>query len=507
MTLLIKGARVFCGNRKGDEPVDVFVQGDKISAIGNFPRKKADAVLDGQDLFLAPGFIDIDTETDHYLELFSHPEQSDFIRQGITSTVGGQEGSSLAPLLYGSLESLEEWTNPDKLNLDWRNIAELLQHFAKHPLGVHFGTLVGHSTVRRALIGEHLRDLTKNELAVFARVLRESLAQGALGLSVNLKSVYGRKTPYAELKLLAGIVREGNGIVSVALRKATGVSKAVDEALKLCRESGARTVISNFLPIEGQREEYERALEKIEALDDATPLYFDVAPFETSVRPLYRFLPDWAQTGSMDDMAAHMEDEWLKPRLMKDFAELRPDEFHVARARHNETVVGYSLRDVMDLYGLKQPTEALYKLMQTTKLRALVSYRNIDRHAIGRALCHPRSFVASKGVSFAGGGRERTSLPDGHASAFPTFVNTVTQSELMPLGAAIRKLTTAPAAFLGLAGRGSITENARADLVLFSHAEQRLTIKAVIVNGQVALRDGSPTGITAGSALLREKAS
>ena len=95
MTLLIKGVRVFCGNRKTDEPVDVFVNGGTISAIGNFSRKKADTIVDGQDLFLAPGFIDTDTETDHYLELFSHPEQGDFIRQGITTIVGGQEGSSL----------------------------------------------------------------------------------------------------------------------------------------------------------------------------------------------------------------------------------------------------------------------------------------------------------------------------------------------------------------------------------------------------------------------------
>ena len=503
MTLLIKGVRVFCGNRTSDDPVDIFVSGDKISAIGNFSRKKADTVLDGQDLFLAPGFIDADTETDHYLELFSHPEQGDFVQQGITTIVGGQEGSSLAPLLYGSLEALEEWTNPDKLNIDWRNIAELFAHFVKHPLGVNFGTFVGHSTIRRALIGEHLRDLTKNELAVFEQVLREALDQGAMGLSVNLKSVYGRKTPYAELNRLAGIIRERGGAVSVALRKATGVSKAVDEVLKLCRESGARTVISNFLPIEGQREEYEQALQKIEALDDATPLYFDVAPFETNVRPLYRFLPDWAQTGSLDDMAAHMEDEWLKPRLIKDFPELKPEEFRVARARHNETVVGYSLRDIMELYGIKQPTEALYKLMQTTKLRALIAYRNVDRQTIARALCHPRSLIASKGVSFAGRGREKTWRPDGHASAFPSFVDTVTGSELMPLGTAIRKIATAPAAFFGLAGRGSVTEGVVADLVLFSYAEKRMTIKAVIVNGRIAARDGALTGACAGTPVRR----
>jgi N-acyl-D-aspartate/D-glutamate deacylase len=288
------------------------------------------------------------------------------------------------------------------------------------------------------------------------------------------------------------------------LRKATGVSKAVDEVLKLCRESGARTVITNFLPVEGQREEYERALEKIEALDDAVPLYFDVAPFEINVRPVYRFLPDWAQTGSMDDMAAHMDDEWLRPRLLKDFPELDPEKFHVARARHNETVVGYSLRDIMELYGIKQPAEALYKLMQTTKLRALISYRNIDQQAIARALCHPRSLIASKGVSFIGHGSEKARRPDEHAAAFPLFVDTVTKNELMPLGAAIRKITTVPATFFGLGGRRNIAEGAAADLVLFSYAERQMAIKAVIVNGRIAAHNGVLTGVCAGTPIRRQ---
>ena len=109
MTLLIKNVQIvgLGGNaaRRAEGGSDVFVSGAKISAIGNFPNKKADIVLDGQGAYLCPGFIDCNTGSDHYLTLFDNQSQEDSLQQGVTTIMGGMCGSSLAPLLYGSLES------------------------------------------------------------------------------------------------------------------------------------------------------------------------------------------------------------------------------------------------------------------------------------------------------------------------------------------------------------------------------------------------------------------
>ncbi len=216
MTLLIKNVQVVGATRRADTgagdgaapAMDVFVSDNKISAIGNFPNKRADVVLDGKGAYLSAGFIDCNTDSDHYLTLFDNPGQEDFIRQGVTTIMGGMCGASLAPLLYGSLESLQKWGNPDRINVNWHTMAEFLAVMDKRPTAVNFGTLVGHATIRRALVGEALRELTKNELGVFSRTLEAALAEGAFGFSSGLGYVHSRKTPYAELRATCGDRKE-----------------------------------------------------------------------------------------------------------------------------------------------------------------------------------------------------------------------------------------------------------------------------------------------------------
>ena len=101
--------------------------------------------------------------------------------------MGGMCGASLAPLLYGTLESLQKWGDPNRVNVNWHTMAEFLAVMDKRPAGVNFGTLVGHATIRRAIVGEALRDLTKNELGVFARTLEAALAEGAFGFSTRAR--------------------------------------------------------------------------------------------------------------------------------------------------------------------------------------------------------------------------------------------------------------------------------------------------------------------------------
>src|SRR5271156_5709432 len=124
MTLLIKNVRILGANREIPEPTDVFVNDEKISAIGSFPQKNADEILDGQGAYLSPGFIDVNTDSDHYLTLFDHPGQEDFLKQGVTTIFGGMCGSSLAPLLYGSLESIRKWSGRESINVDWHTMKE-----------------------------------------------------------------------------------------------------------------------------------------------------------------------------------------------------------------------------------------------------------------------------------------------------------------------------------------------------------------------------------------------
>ena len=125
--ILIRSAKVVDGSGKPAYTADVLIQGDKITAVGYFPTKKADLIIDGLGFYLTPGFIDIHTDSDHSLDLFLHPDQKDFLLQGVTTIIGGNCGSSLAPLLYGQLESIQKWTDINQINVDWHTVGEFFQ--------------------------------------------------------------------------------------------------------------------------------------------------------------------------------------------------------------------------------------------------------------------------------------------------------------------------------------------------------------------------------------------
>src|SRR3989344_4237873 len=139
--ILIKQAQIVDGSGKKSYRADVLIDGQKISAIGNFANKKADVVIDAVGATVAPGFIDLHTHSDHYLSLFTYPSQKDFLLQGVTTIVGGHDGVSLAPLLYGSLHSLRRWAHTEGVNVDWHTVEELRKVLQRLSFGVNFATL------------------------------------------------------------------------------------------------------------------------------------------------------------------------------------------------------------------------------------------------------------------------------------------------------------------------------------------------------------------------------
>ena len=499
MTLLIRNVLILGGAREFQEPLDLFVSGERISAIGHFPNKKADVVLDGQSAYLSPGFIDVNTDSDHYLSLFEHPGQEDFVKQGVTTIFGGMCGASLAPLLYGSLESIGKWTDPDKVNVNWHTMAEFLGVLDHAPLAVNFGTLAGHGTIRRAIVGESLRPLTKNEQSVFARTLRAALIEGAFGMSSGLAYVHARQTPYAELKAFTEIVKEFNGVYATHLRDTgKGVAASMEETARLAKETGVRTLVSHFVPLKGAEKEYEAALAEIAKLPPEMDFDFDAYLSASTLLPIYTFLPDWAQNGGVAVMLANVNDEWFAKRAKDDMPHLDEEHFIVAQAPHNDFLVGKSLKDIKEMYGLADGREALLRLMRTTGMRGGVLYRNVAADLVKHALASPRSLVASNAPSFAETAfRGRQVKSERTTRTFVDFLRLVEREHMMPLKDAIAKLTAKPAAKFGLKDRGTIAEGYYADLACFKEGE----IRFVVVNGTVTAKDGSWTGARAGKAL------
>lgn len=500
MTLLIKDVQILGGERDSKDRFDVFVTDDRISAIGKFPSKNADEVVEGQGAYLSPGFIDVNTDSDHYLTLFEDRGQEDFLRQGVTTIMGGMCGSSLAPLLYGSLESMFIWSGSgDRININWHSINEFLETIDKRPLAVNFGTFAGHSTIRRAIAGNTDRDLTKNETGVYLKTLAQAMKDGAFGLSTGLGYLQGKKVSHGELKTLISPLREPKGIHATHLRDMSeGVRTSVEEIIKLAEETGVSALISHFVPKHDAERGYEEALRAIDALPSGMDFHFDLYPFDELLVPLHTFLPSWAQNGDLDTMLANVKDDWFADRAKKEMEAIHDDVFEVAEAPGNDLLVGKSLGTIKEMYELKNGRDALVHLMRTTGLRATILYKGLDMPLITKAMKSPHALIASNAPSFGtGSGKWKRLKSQRTTSTFIKFLSLVEHDGLMPLPDAIRKITLEPAKKLGLKDRGLIKVGNVADLTCFKDAE----VKFTVVGGKVVFKEGEFRQVFPGKAL------
>ncbi|MDP3729298.1 MAG: amidohydrolase family protein [bacterium] len=481
--ILIKGARIVDGGGSPAYKGDILIKNDRISAIGTLTNTKADIVLEGLGLTVTPGFIDMNTDSDHYATLFTNPLQEDFLLQGVTTIIGGQCGSSLAPLLYGSLKSIRKWADTNAINVNWSTIAELKQSLARLKFGVNFATLVGHSTVRRDLIGEEIRDLTQPELDIFSATLERALREGARGLSTGLGYTHAHHVPFSEIKLLLGTVLKHNAVYTTHLRDETvDLVNAVDESILAAREAGVRTIISHFRPIIGFEDKFLTAVEHIEQALDVGNIYFDANPFNESIMPIYMFLPEWARKDNLETMYDIAHDPMHREKILKDLKSsgIHYDELRIIDARGNPSVVGKTLEAFAHNRGIGI-LEALLTLMDITRMKALLLYSNVNKELLHTILLHPRALIASNGASLPASvnGKPRRST-----HTFSEFLK-IAQSKKIPFEEAIQRITSVPAKIFALEKRGVLKEGWFADMVIFKDGKPL----HVIVNGSVVVQN------------------
>ncbi len=499
--ILIKGAKILDGS--GKRPVftaDVLLKGNKIAAIGKFPNRKARLTVEALGLYLAPGFIDVDTDSDHHLSLFTNPAQRDFLMQGVTTIFGGVCGASLAPLISGNLDSIRKWTDTTQVNIDWRTMAEFLRVLDRRGLGVNFGTLVGHSTIRRGLIREDSRDLIASELEVLKKILKDSIKQGAFGLSTGLGYAHSRRVPYSEIKELVKVVAESGGVYATHLRDdQEGVLAAVEETIKIAEETKAKVLISHFKPIIGFEKDHRRAVELIHRVAGRLDIHFDSYPFNETIVPIYTLLPAWAQIGNLEIMLSYLKNPDLAARVVKDLVGIKGVSVRIAQAVGQDYLVGKTLQDFAEDQELNT-AEALLKLMKLTGLRALVFNRNINLDLELQNLERDQALVASNGASLPD--NSRNLKHERFYNTFPKFLETVTQKKMLSLPQAIGKITSEPAKIFGLKNRGLIAEGMIADLTMFS-IRHGVKVENVFVNGKLAVKDRQYQGILSGEILRK----
>ena len=490
MNLLIKNVQVVDGLGRPPYKADVLIVANQIVGIGSFGLKSAEKVVNGFGGYLVPGFIDVNTDADHCLGLFLEPSQKNFLLQGVTTILGGMCGVSLAPLIYGSLEAIRWWSKPTSINVNWRTMREFLLALKKIRMGVNFGTLVGHHTIRREITLQ-LRELSQTEINIFIRLLNQALKDGSFGMSTGLGYLSGRYVKPEEIKKLLQIVKKNNGVYTTHLRNdKAGLIKSVKETVEAAK-IGLPTIISHFQPIIGFEKEYQKAISIIEENLSDCHLHFDIFPYDTNTLSLLELLPDWLQEDDFSNALSNLARPGVVKRVKKSWIDLGLAAGVIASAPEHQYLIGKSIGEFSKNRDLN-PEDGLLELIKLTRLQATIIIKNINDNLMRQAILHRRSLIASNAASLAEG---KNLIHERAKNTFPRFLEIA--SSKISLEEAIKKITSVPARIFGLKNRGVIKEEAIADLVILKEGR----VKDVIVSGQLAVADGEYKNILAGKIL------
>lgn len=506
--ILIKNGIVFDGSGKEAIAQDIGVKGDKILTIGKLKNKNARTEINAEGKFVSPGFIDINNDADHYLNIFEFAEAESAIRQGITTILCGNCGASLAPLIKGSLVSIQKWAKPTTVNINWRTTKEFLDFLEKNGIGVNFATLSGWGTLRRDIAGDDFRNLAKDELEKLKLVVEKSLKEGAWGVSFGLGYSHEKMVGLEEMLVIAAIIKKYNGLMTFHLRdEALGFLASVCEIIELAKKSGVSSHISHLKVIgKPYFNDFIKALEMItEIQNEGVNLNFDIYPYETNAQVLYLVLPEWVAIGGKKALLRNITDPIIKKKVITDLKKRKYlyQDLIIADAGEQWWFSGKTLAEIARDFSLTFE-ETLLRLLEITEDRVIVFSPNLSKNNIELAIKSPYSIIATNSTICNIDFSQKGSLVHPRAfGTFPLFLGYyVRERKLISWEEALAKITGKVAQKIGLRERGFLKENYFADIVIFDaeKIKDKGTLKnpfqypqgieTVIINGKIAFHRG-----------------
>jgi N-acyl-D-amino-acid deacylase len=497
--LILRGGRVIDGTGSPWYRSDIAIRGDTIARIAPSIAHAGSRVLELNGLVVAPGFIDIHTHARR--GIFEVPTADNYVRQGVTTLMEGPDGGSPVPL------------------------GPFLEKVAATRISPNFASFIGQGSVRQAVMGEVNRTATPDELDRMRALVREGMGHGAFGLSSGLFYVPGTFTPTAEVVELARVAGTLGGIyISHMRNEAAGVLDSVRETIAIGEKGSLPTQVTHHKVI-GKRN-WGRSVESLRLIDEARARGVDATidqyPYTASSTSIAAaLLPAWAQEGGREAMVKRLQDPAQRAKIKAESAAIIRDErgggdpknVVVARCEWDPSLGGMDLGAITAKRGLAvtidNAAETAIWIVEQGGAQGI--FHAISEEDLQRILVHPATMVASDG-EIPIFGRNHP-----HPRSYGTFARVlgvyVREKQLLPLEAAVRKMSAFPAQRLGLSDRGVLRQGLKADVVVFDPAQVRDTatfekphnyaegVTHVVVNGEVVFENGAMTPARPGRVL------
>ena len=529
--LLIDRATIVDGSGNPARQGQVAITGGRIVAVGDALRVSAKRILDIAGLVVCPGFIDVHTHDDLYLTV--DPAGSAKLRQGVTTVLVGNCGSSPAPTSEEYRSEVMAFvsrlgakhTPPEALGLS--GLGAFLDYLETRKPTINVAALVGHSTVRLAAMGWARRKPTPTELRAMAAMVEQAMSEGAFGVSTGLIYPPGAYAEIDELTELARAAAGFGGFYATHLRnECDQVIQSLKEALTIGRRADLPVLISHHKT--SGRANWGRSAQTLELIERSRTagqkVYLDQYPYTASSTALSTILPPEAlESGPEVYRAKLREDDFRNEARSAIEGDPRPDWENVVRgvgyggiliasSASRPEWAGRSLSEIA-LDENRDPLEIAFDLIRDDEAPTRAIFRSMDEGDVARIMQYPYGMIGSDGLAAFN--------PDDrvHPRFYGTFPRVlgryVREKGVLSQEEAVRKMTSLPAQLLGLHCKGLIREGFDADLVIFDPAtvvdqaefgkvgRPPEGIAHVLVNGDLAVEQGRITGHGKGQVLRR----
>ncbi len=513
--ILIKNGTVVDGTGKKGEIRDVAINDGMITEIGDLSGDHAHEIIDAEGLIVTPGFIDISNRSDTRWRIFSDPTLESMMYQGITTIIGGNSGTSLAPIYNEEMmQSMRKWLDMGPINISWQNIKDFLSVVDTQHLSVNFGTFVGYGTLRRGLTGDVSRELTHTEEVSITKHITESLKQGAFGVSTGLVYSHEKKVTTEELINIGKIVAKKNCLFMAHLRDEGGhILDSINEVIDIQKKTSARMHISHLKVM--KKNNWSDMTKAIELIEKSSILY-DIYPYTFSATVLYIFLPEWISDGGRRMMLERLRNKKLRDQVIKEM-EQGPD---LSNAVVSETLRSHFFCGKTFLEIAKKQNvsvnEAIINVLLASEGRVVVFYEGMSEENIVRGIQGKNAVISTNGTGYTIQKNNENIEHPRSFGAFPrVYARYVRDGKKLSIEDMIHKSTGKVAQELGLLDRGIIKNGVVADIAIFDprvYTDQSCTYDAyqyakgvqwLIVSGQMAIKYGKYTGVRAGKVLRK----
>jgi N-acyl-D-amino-acid deacylase len=521
--VVIRGGTIYDGSGGAPYRGDVAISGDRIAAMGEVPGRGR-REIDARGLAVAPGFINMLSWANESL-IQDGRSQSD-IRQGVTLEVMG-EGWSMGPL-NDEMKRIE-LTRQDDIHypIAWTSLGQYLEHLERRGIAPNVASFVGAATVRVHELGEGDVDPDPAQLARMRALVRQAMNEGAMGVGSSLIYAPGS---FAETDELVALVSEaascGGMYISHMRSEGDRILRSVDELIEIARRSGAPAEIYHLKM--GGRDNWGRYDEVIRRIEAARAsglrITADMYTYVAGATGFDASMPLWVQAGGREAWIARLRDPAIRARVAEEMR--RPgvgweNLYHGAGAAgmmftdfRNPALRRYAGRTLADVARERgtSPEETMMDLVVEDGSRVGTIYFLMSEDNVRREIALPWMSFGSDAASVASEGLFLNARP--HPRTYGNFARLlgryVRDERLISLQEAVRRLTSMPAAHLGITERGSLRAGFLADLAIFDPAAiaDRATfeephayavgMRHVFVNGRQVLADGEPTGATPG---------